>query len=87
MSDTDGPYPFDVGEIDAVVPYPAVIGAHNVLTAYYGRSNAEASRLLQNFLDAERIHWYDEITKTSFGTDWLGRAMPTSAGGMGIAWR
>ncbi|MGQ4554901.1 hypothetical protein [Halobellus sp. GM3] len=53
-----------VGEIDAVVPYPAVIGAHNVLTTYYGRSNEEASRLLQNFLDANRIHWHDEITRT-----------------------
>lgn len=51
------------GEIDAVVPYPAVIGAHNVLTTYYGRSNSAASRLLQNFLDAKRIHWYDEISQ------------------------
>lgn len=49
------------GEIDAVVPYPAVFGAHAVLTAYYGRSNADASRLLQNFLDATRIHWYDRL--------------------------
>ncbi|WP_336024855.1 type II toxin-antitoxin system VapC family toxin [Halobellus salinisoli] len=53
-----------LGEIDVVVPNPAVIGAHNVLTTYYGRSNAEASRLLQNFLDAKRIHWHDEITHT-----------------------
>lgn len=51
------------GEIDAVVPYPAVIGAHNVLTTYYGRSNVAASRLLQNFLDAKRIHWCDEISQ------------------------
>ena len=50
------------GEIEAVVPYPAVIGAHNVLTTYYGRSNAAASRLLENFLDAKRIHWYDTIS-------------------------
>ncbi|MFC6756739.1 MULTISPECIES: type II toxin-antitoxin system VapC family toxin [Haloarcula] len=47
------------GDIDAVVPYPAVVGAHNVLTTYYGRSNDEASRLLGNFMDAKRIHWYD----------------------------
>lgn len=47
------------GEIEAVVPYPALIGAHTVLTTYYGRSNAEASRLLQNFMDAKRVHWYD----------------------------
>lgn len=48
-----------VGEIDAVVPYPALVGAHTVLTTYYGHSNADASRLLQNFMDAKRIHWYD----------------------------
>ena len=51
------------GEIDAVVPYPAVIGAHTVLTTYYGRSNEDASRLLENFLDAKRIHWYDEMSE------------------------
>mgnify|MGYP007038633592 FL=1 len=75
MSETTGPYLFDVGvialahteapvretalsyvqnaiagEIDAVVPYPALFGAHVVLTTYYARSNAEASRLLQNFI-------------------------------------
>jgi len=47
------------GEIDAVVPYASVVGAHNALTAYYGVSNARASRLMENFLDARRIHWYD----------------------------
>lgn len=84
MSDSSGPYLFDVGvialahteapvrdaalsyvrraisgDIDAVVPYPALFGAHTVLTTYYGRSNADASRLLQNFMDAKRIYWYD----------------------------
>ena len=47
------------GEIDAVVPYPALFGAHAVLTTYYGLSNADASRLMGNFVDASRIHWYD----------------------------
>ena len=47
------------GDIDAVVPYPALFGAHAVLTTYYGRSNPEASRLMTNFMDASRIHWYD----------------------------
>ncbi|ATW89126.1 hypothetical protein halTADL_2383 [Halohasta litchfieldiae] len=47
------------GDIDAVVPYPALFGAHTVLTTYYGHSNADASRLLQNFMDAKQIHWYD----------------------------
>lgn len=51
------------GDINAVVPYPALIGAHNVLTTYYGRSNADASRLLQNFMDAKRIHWYGGLTE------------------------
>ena len=47
------------GDIDAVVPYPAVLGAHAVLTTHYGHSNEDASRLLGNFLDARRIHWCD----------------------------
>lgn len=51
------------GEIDAVVPYPALFGAHTVLTTYYGRSNEAASRLLQNFMDAKRIHWYDGMSE------------------------
>lgn len=86
MSDTGGPYLFDVGvialahsaapvrdsalsyvqeaiagKIDAVVPYPALFGAHTVLTTYYGYSNADASRLLKNFMDAKRVHWYDRM--------------------------
>lgn len=51
------------GNIDAVVPYPALFGAHTVLTTYYGRSTADASRLLQNFMDAKRIHWYDGMSE------------------------
>ncbi|MFU1780571.1 type II toxin-antitoxin system VapC family toxin [Haloarcula japonica] len=49
------------GDIDAIVPYPALFGAHTVLTTYYGRSNADVSRLLENFMDAKRIHWYDRM--------------------------
>lgn len=49
------------GEIDAVVPYPALFGAHTVLTTYYGYSNADAARLLENFMDAKRIHWHDRM--------------------------
>jgi predicted nucleic acid-binding protein len=51
------------GNIDAVVPYPALAGAHTVLTTYYGRSNSDATRLLQNFMDATRIHWYDGMSE------------------------
>lgn len=49
------------GDITAVVPYPALFGAHTVLTTYYGLSNMDASRLLQNFMDAQRIQWYDRM--------------------------
>ncbi len=84
MSDSDGPYLFDVGvialahtetpvrdaalsyirdaiagEITAVVPYPALLGAHTVLTTYYRHTNRDASRLLENFMDATRIQWYE----------------------------
>jgi predicted nucleic acid-binding protein len=52
-------------EIDAVVPYPAVFGAHAVLTMYYGRSNEAASRLLSNFLDARRIRWLDRLPEAT----------------------
>jgi len=51
------------GDIEAVVPYPALVGAHSVLTTYYGRSNTDASRLLQNFMDAKRIHWHDRMSE------------------------
>lgn len=52
------------GDIEAVVPYPALLGAHAVLTTFYGRSNEGASRLLQNFMDANRIHWHDGMSET-----------------------
>jgi predicted nucleic acid-binding protein len=51
------------GEIDAVVPYASVVGAHNALTTYYGLSNARASRLMENFLDASEVHWYDGMSE------------------------
>ena len=51
------------GDIDAVVPYPALFGAHTVLTTHYGHANADASRLLRNFMDAKRIHWHDGMTQ------------------------
>ena len=51
------------GEINAIVPYASVIGAHNVLTSYYGVSNARASHLMQNFMDSKRIHWYSGMSE------------------------
>lgn len=68
------------GEIDAIVPYPAVFGAHTVLTTYYGRSNAEASKLLENFMDANRIHWYDQLPEVLV-TDSLDNARTANVGG------
>lgn len=52
------------GEIDAIVPYPVLFGAHVVLSNYYGFSIDEAARLMQNFMDAKRIHWYDEMPES-----------------------
>ena len=46
------------GEIEAVVPYQAVFGAHHVLHRNYEFSRTEATYVLSNFLDAGRIHWY-----------------------------
>lgn len=68
------------GEIHAIVPYPAVLGAHAVLTTYYGRSNADASRLLRNFLDASRIHWYDRLPAETVRAG-LNRATDANVGG------
>ena len=68
------------GDIDAVVPYPALFGAHAVLTTYYGRSNAEASRLMTNFMDASRIHWYDR-TPSDVVRGGFARAAEANVGG------
>ncbi|MBV0923407.1 hypothetical protein KTS45_04270 [Halomicroarcula limicola] len=68
------------GEIDAVVPYPALFGAHTVLTTYYGRSNEDASRLLQNFMDAKRIHWYGEMSEAGV-RDGFSQATAANVGG------
>ena len=58
------------GEIDALVPYASVVGAHNALTTYYGVSDDRASMLMQKFMDAKRIHWYsgmnEEVVREGF---------------------
>lgn len=46
------------GDLDAVVPYQALFGAHHVLNRDYGLSRAEATRVLTNFLGARRVRWY-----------------------------
>lgn len=53
------------GEIDAVVPYASLVGAHHVLASVYGFSNEEASELMSRFMDANRVHWYDEIGEST----------------------
>jgi len=68
------------GEIDAIVPYASVVGAHNALTSYYGISNERASRLMQNFMEAKRIHWYNGMAETVV-RDGFSRASETSIGG------
>jgi len=56
------------GEIDAVVPYASVLGAHNALTTYYGFSNERASRLMRNFLQAQQIDWTAGLSKQRLDT-------------------
>jgi predicted nucleic acid-binding protein len=53
------------GEIEAIVRYPTLFGAHVVLSSYYGFSNADASRLMQNFMDAERVQWYRKLPEST----------------------
>jgi hypothetical protein len=67
VSETARSYVADAieGTIDAIVPYPSLFGAHIVLTNYYGFSTADASRLLSNFADARRVHWYDELPEST----------------------
>lgn len=67
VSETARSYVADAieGTIEAIVPYPALFGAHVVLTNYYGFSNADASRLLSNFADARRVHWYDQLPEST----------------------
>jgi predicted nucleic acid-binding protein len=67
VSETARSYVTDAieGTIDAVVPYPALFGAQVVLTNYYGVSNADASCLVENFADASRVHWSDEMPEST----------------------
>lgn len=53
---------------------------HNALTTYYGVSNDRASTLMQNGMDAKRIHWYegmsDDVVRDEFS-----RTSETNLGG------
>ena len=65
------------GEINAIVPRPAVLGAHHVLRNHLGYSNTEASQLLQNFLRAKRIHSQRRLSTMA----WLKQEMRMSRDG------
>lgn len=52
------------GDIDAIVPYPVVFGAHVVLTEYYGVSTGAATDMMLNFMDSERIDWRGEMPES-----------------------
>lgn len=52
------------GDLDAVVPYTAVIGAHHVLRNVYRFPRETATELLTNFLDAKRIYWYGTLEES-----------------------
>lgn len=64
------------GDIDAVVPHASLVGAHHVLTSVYSFSNEEASNLMQRFMDAKRIHWYDGMDEETLraGFEYAGDA-------------
>lgn len=51
------------GDIEAIVPYPAIIGAHHVLRGNYYLKNETASELMSNFIDAGNIYWYEDISR------------------------
>lgn len=51
------------GDLDAVVPYAAVVGAHHVLRGVYRISRETATTLLSNFLDARRIQWHGTLSE------------------------
>lgn len=63
------------GDLEAVAPCVAVVGAHHVLRNYYRFSAERASYALSNFLIARRIHWYGDASKprTQAGLDQASR--------------
>lgn len=52
------------GDLDAIVPYAAVIGAHHVLRGVYRVPRETVTDLLSNFLDARRIHWHGTLSES-----------------------
>lgn len=52
------------GEISAVVPHSALIGAQHILRRVYRYSWDEAARLVGNFRDGKRVYWHDGIPES-----------------------
>jgi predicted nucleic acid-binding protein len=77
MSGTSLEYVRDAirGDINAVIPYPVLIGAHHILYLDYGFSRDEATHVLTNFLGARRIHWYagPDGSGVQYGLDLAGK--------------
>jgi predicted nucleic acid-binding protein len=46
------------GDLDAVVPYQALFGAHHILNRDYHFTREDATHVLTNFLAAGQVHWY-----------------------------
>lgn len=51
------------GELDLVIPAPAIIGAHHVLTGVFGATDRDAARVLRNLLTAHNIRLYDDTSR------------------------
>lgn len=54
------------GEISAVVPHAALIGAQHILRRVYRYSWDDAAQLIGNFRGGKRIYWYDSIPEPVF---------------------
>ena len=46
------------GDLDAVVPYQALFGAHHILNRDYHFSREDATYVLTNFLGSRQVSWY-----------------------------
>ena len=62
------------GDLDAVVPYQALFGAHHILNRDYHFSREDATYVLTNFLGARQVHWYagPDGSDTQHGLDLAG---------------
>lgn len=52
------------GRMRAIIPHPAVIGAHHILRNVYRIKNETASDLMMNLLSAKSIEWFKNISES-----------------------